>query len=189
MKNYVILIAVIFLITGCESKKEQQSFSGVVHSDSDYAKAGTEYLKKGDIKEAITSFETAIKKDPKNPENYITLGQVYLHLKHPEVAAEVFSVATNVDRMNGEAFYLLGLSKGLNGDRSGAIEDIKKSVEIFMQNKDQEKMKRSLILLKSLTEEQTGPQANAEEAMPKSPEQVLGASVTKMQDKMANSGI
>ena len=184
MRKHIILIAAVFLITGCESKKEQAKFSGVVNGERNYAQEGIEHLKKAEIKEAVTSFEMAIKRDPRDPENYITLGQVYLHLKNPQLATELFTIAANIDHQNGEALYLLGFSKALTGDRQGGIEDIKKSAQIFMQKKDEEKLKRSVVLLKNLTESQQEIDPS-DHATTKTPEQVLGLPMDSLEEKTA----
>lgn len=147
------LIVVVFLI-GCGSKPEQT----VQKPDSkQYVDAGMNYLKQGDIANAIKSFDTSIKVDPRNPENYIVLGQVYLRLKNYQAAIDTLTAATKVDPNNGEAYYFLATSKMMRqqpGDKEQAIEEAKKSAEIFLKNNDQERLKRAIALVQSFSQVQ-----------------------------------
>jgi len=151
MKNNILLMCLIVFIVGCGSNGSEAKFKGV-KDKRDYMAQGMKYLSLGDVQRAIQSFDEAIKRDPQNSEKYITLGQVYLRLKNFDRATDSFSAATRVSPDNGEAYYLLAYSKGLAGNRQDAIEAAQKSVEIFMQSKDEERFKRSLVLLRGLME-------------------------------------
>ena len=91
------------------------------------------------------------------------LGEVYLRLKEYTRAVDTFGAATKVAPDDGEAFYFLALSKGLKSkiektpqasqnSMKEAVMAAQRSVEIFVKNRDDDKFKRSVTLLRSLTE-------------------------------------
>ncbi len=152
-KNF-ILVLVLFFIVGCGSQVAEKKYEGV-ESGEDYIAEGMTQLTgtNPNVQEAIKKFDMAIKQDPTNVNNYMVLGQVYMRLQNYDRAIDSLSAAVRVDPSSGEAFYLLSLSQNLKGDRDEAVGSAKKSAEIFMQKKDAEKLKQSLALVKTLTEE------------------------------------
>ena len=157
MKKLIVMIVLVLFIVGCEKKNDETKFRGVMYGKKDYAAQGMEYLKKSDIQNAIKSFNEAIKQDPRNLENYFTLGQIYMHLNAYPRAAEVFAVAASVDPSSGEAFYLLAVNLALSGNRPAAVKAIEQSIAIFSKNKNEEKLKQSLAFLRSLTNSEAAP--------------------------------
>ena len=156
MRSFIVVILVVFIV-GCGSnKKEEQVSTPQVSSKSQqYIAQGMKFLNNKEVLKAIKSFDMAIKSDPTNPKNYIFLGEVYLKLKAPERAIDTLRAAARVFPTNPEVQYLLATSLGIrwkDEDKEAAIEAAKKSVELFMQAKNQESFKRSVVLLKSLTE-------------------------------------
>ena len=152
MKKLIVMGVLIFFVVGCQSKKnEETKFRGVMYGKQDYAAQGVAYLKKSDIENAIKSFDEAIKHDPRNLENYFTLGQVYMHLSAYPKAAEIFAVAVSVDPSSGEAFYLLAVNLALAGNRSAAAKAVEQSIAIFSKKKDEDKLKQSLVFLQGLS--------------------------------------
>ena len=166
MMRAIWIIFFIVGLIGCGSKDSEKKFQGT-SANKNYIDQGMNYLSKGDIKEAIRSFDEAIRQDPSNPENYITLGQVYLRLGNPVRAIDSFSAATRVDPFSGEAYYLLATSNAIDGRMKEAVDSAQKSVEIFMQERNEERFKKSLALLKSLTE--TVQKATMQEQTPPPP--------------------
>lgn len=152
MKKFMVIAVLFLFIVGCESKKnEEAKFRGVTYQNKDYIAQGVEYLKKSDVQNAIKSFNEAIKHDPRNLENYFTLGQVYMHLNNYPKAAEVFAVAATIDPSSGEAFYLLAVNLALSGNKAAAAKAIEQSIAIFSKKKSEDKLKQSLAFLQSLS--------------------------------------
>ncbi len=156
MKKLILVVFVVFIV-GCGSNtKEKQSSSPQVSSKSQqYIAQGMKFLNNKEVLKAIKSFDMAIKSDPANPENYIFLSEVYLKLKAPDRAIDTLRAATRVSPKNPEVQYLLATSLGIrwkDEDKQAAIEAAKKSVELFVQAKNQDQFKKAVVLLKSLTE-------------------------------------
>jgi len=153
MKRSLILIIGLIFIIGCGQPAEE-SKQKPVNSDK-YIASGMKFLKEADIPRAIRSFDMAIKSDPTNTRNYIVLGQVYMQLKNYQGAVDVLTAATKVDAENGEAYYLLATSRALRGkeeDKIKALEAAKRSVEIYLKNRDEDRFKRAVVLLQNLSD-------------------------------------
>ncbi len=159
MKKYIAVFALTVLAAGCGGRPSGNQAAGTQKQGSSgsqtFLQEGFSYLKENDYQKAIKSFDQAIKKEPKNIDNYMTLGQVYLRLKNYPSAVDTLSAAVQVSPQSGEAYYLLATSKALKGDVSSAIIDAQKSAQLFIQRKDQEKLKKTLVLLKGLSEGQS----------------------------------
>lgn len=157
-KNVILLLSMVFVL-GCGDHKESETaFQGVTEK-KDYTAQGMQYLGQSDINNAIRSFDAAIKQDPRNSKNYVVLGEVYMRLGNYTSAVDSFGAATKVDPNNADAFYLLAVSRNLQGYKDEAVKAAQRSIELYMQNKDEEKFKRSVLLMKSLTAEEATPQA------------------------------
>lgn len=154
MKKMLSILSVGLILIGCglrEPKEDVKSSAPEVTNDN-IAK-GMELLKQSDVVGAIRQFDEAIRKDPRNAQNYLVLGQVYLHLKQYPQAVDTFQAATRIDPNNGESFYLLAMSKQLQGEnKQEAVAAAQKSVELFQANRDEANFKKALILLKSISE-------------------------------------
>ena len=166
MKKILIPIFVAVLVAGCGGSDQAKNttdkeFQGV-RAEQDYVAKGMEYLAESDIPSAIHSFDMAIKQDPTDVENYIVLGQVYLRLQQYGRAGDTFQAATRVEPTNGELYYLVAMARGLEGEKDIAIESAQKSVELFMAQKDEERFKQSVALLKGLTDSQNAPEQEAD---------------------------
>jgi len=123
---------------------------------------GMQYFAKEDIVNALKSFDNAIKVDPNNPDNYLVLGQIYLRLRNYDKAVDTFNAGTRVGPEQGELFYFLGaadairvhMSEGAQAEayKKEGIAAAQRSVEIFIKQKDQQRLVTALALLKSLQE-------------------------------------
>ncbi len=152
-KIFVMLVAVLFC-AGCGggNKDQAQNAPQSFKKDQDYMAAGIQSLTQKDISSAIQNFDMAIKTDPTNVENYLVLGQVYMRLKQYERAIDTFSAAVKVAPNNPEAHYMLAINDFLDGRFDGAEKSAQRSTELFMMNRDEEKTKKSIALLKSIEE-------------------------------------
>ncbi len=176
MKKNILFVVMLAMVVGCgrpqttqkqDLPKDAMSMPSVGQESNQLIQAGVNYLNEGEITNAIKSFDDAIRQEPTNPENYVVLGQVYLRLNKYAKAVDTFSAATRVAPDNGEIFYLLALAnifKEKKNQSSGdlieaqnshksAILAVQKSIDIFMQKKDEDNFKKSVALLKGLTEQ------------------------------------
>ena len=71
MKNFIVGLAVLLVLTGCQAKKEAKKAAAPKGNSQAYIETGMNYLKDGDIGNAIKSFDMAIRVDPQNIENYM----------------------------------------------------------------------------------------------------------------------
>lgn len=167
MKKYICLVMVSVLVLACGKAEEPEKAKAPAAPDKTsqseaFIAKGVEALNQQDIVDAIQNFDNAIKVDPQNPDNYMLLGQVYLRLRNYAKAVDTFNAGTRVDPDNGEMYYFLGAANAVRSNesegemaeqyRQEGIIAAKRSVEIFVQQKDEEKFKRALALLKSLQE-------------------------------------
>lgn len=163
MKESLMIMVIVAVFAGCgEAKKVDNVQSGSEmkakkmmaqqssQSPREEIAAGMQFLRDGDLKMAIKSFDEAIRENPRNVEGYLILGQTYMHLKDYNRAIDTFIVATRVAPDNGQAHYLLATNLGLAGNYPMARLQAQKCVEIFRKNKDEENFKRSVALLQGL---------------------------------------
>jgi len=163
MKNYLVLIVMLSLIIGCgPSKPSSTTESG---AQKDFIAQGMEYLKNKDIANAIHSFDSAIQQNPTEVENYLVLGEVYMRLQNYGGAVDTLNAAVRVNPNSGDAYYMLGLANALKASQEGdsdlgkaslaqAIEASKRSIDIYMQNRDEENFKKAVTFLQTLTPKQ-----------------------------------
>lgn len=163
MKKFFAVFVAIIVCAGCGGPGKQES-AQVPNTDyqaseisnsasatpSPLIAAGLMDLKKGKIKEALVSFEEAIKQNPRDAQGYIVLGETLMHLKNYERATQMFTMATRVDPQNGKAYYLLATTLGMAGNYNSARVEAAKSIEIFRRNKDANNFRKSLALLQGL---------------------------------------
>lgn len=155
MKKYLVLVVALSMITACGQEKEVKNTNKGNKksvSSEEFLSAGMQFLNQQDVPSAIKSFDMAIKSDPSDVRSYLVLGQVYMRLKQFNRAADTFGAAVKVDPNNGEAFYMLSTNRMLDGRFEEAEKDAQRSVELFMLNRDEEKFKRSVALLKTISE-------------------------------------
>ena len=160
MKNVASVVLIAFLLIGCGGKKEETAPGMAQSAKKDYISEGMRYLKEKDITRAVRSFDLAIKQEPANPNNYLMLGQIYLRLKDAGRAADTFEAATKVSPNSGDAYFFLGISRAIQQRQTEAIAAAQKSVDIFMQARDEERFKRSVALLKGLSSGASGASAD-----------------------------
>lgn len=149
MKKILIVMAVAFCIVGCGQKASRNNIN--------YVEEGLKYLSQQDLPNAIKSFDLAIQKDPKNAETHISIAQIYFKLKNfPGVEALCLRVL-QFDPNNGDAYYLLAMSRGSQGNPQEAFELLKRSFYLFSQQNNQEKAQMVAELLQKFVSEEAAP--------------------------------
>jgi Tfp pilus assembly protein PilF len=164
MKRFMIFLIVVCFI-GCSGSEQKQAQEQNKKATADLLTTGFDYLSKSDVPNAIKNFDLAIKSDPSDSTNYIVLGQVYLRLNNISKAIDTFNAATKIDPDNGDLFHLLGFiyaARADEGDRAYAIEKTKRSIEIFLAEKNQEKLLKSMALLQNITGVNIGQASNSQ---------------------------
>lgn len=96
---------------------------------------GIAYAKRGKFSEAIDAYNTAIMLDPSNPNAYHLLGYVYLRQGNNSKtkALENLKFAAELSPNSVWIRYNLALAYWENGDRSSAISEVKKVLELNPQ--------------------------------------------------------
>ncbi len=85
MKYYTILAMAFLMVT------PPPSFAVVGNDKSAaYVRDAEEYIKKGDVKEAIIQLKNAVASDPKNPEIRLALGDLYLKVENAPSAEKEY---------------------------------------------------------------------------------------------------
>ncbi|MDP2653577.1 MAG: tetratricopeptide repeat protein [Candidatus Omnitrophota bacterium] len=176
MNKLVMVLIVMFVFSGCggsqQSQQDKKNEAGMAEfqqlvttgqatgSNAGQISAGLQSLREADVSSAIKNFDEAIKKNPRDPAGYLILGQTYLRLGDFNRASDTFEAGTRVAPSSGELFYLLAFSQGLAGDREAAQANAQRSVEIFQEDKDQEKFLRSVALLQGLMQVEGAPSSS-----------------------------
>ncbi len=161
MKRIGLVVALGVIVTGCGGPKETPkgpkapNVAQRKQMSQRYIAEGVKYLKQKDIAKAIQNFDMAIRANPADPANYLFLGEVYLKLKSYGRAIDTLKAALRVAPDNADVYYLLAVAEGIRWegkDRQEAVDFAKKSVALYVQRRDQNKVKRAMILLKGLME-------------------------------------
>jgi len=143
-------------IAGCglrstDEKAQPKQKAKAKVQKNDYVAKGMEFLANKDVANAIQNFDMAIRQDPENLTNYIVLSQVYYKLGNFERSTDTLTAALKLDQENGEIYYLLAMSLSQNDDTlDAAYLTAEKAVQMFIKEKNEPGLKKSVTLLKSL---------------------------------------
>ncbi|MDP8212814.1 MAG: tetratricopeptide repeat protein [Candidatus Zapsychrus exili] len=151
MRKLFILILLAIIVSGCaqdSTKAVSEESKPIVN----YLEEGKKSLQEGDIAGAISNLDRAVIQNPRDLTGYVILGQLYMRLNNVPKAIEVLLASTRVRQDNGEVYYLLANCFMILGKSTEAIETAKKSVDIFLKQKEEGRLKKSLVLLKSLVD-------------------------------------
>ncbi len=166
MKRLAFVMAVMFVLTGCQKPPQPQTTQQeqTASVETPQSKQGGEYLAKAitylqDSKpaEAVQNLILAIQSNPQDLQPYLVLGQTYMHLNDFDNASQTYMAALRVAPDQGELYYLLAITNGLQGDKEQAIANAEKSLLIFQKERNEENFRRALVLLQGLSQEQAAP--------------------------------
>ncbi|HRZ39708.1 MAG TPA: tetratricopeptide repeat protein [Candidatus Omnitrophota bacterium] len=165
MRRFILGIAVVFVLTGCQNQKPQPQLppsqalqqqavtpSGQASGNQEYLAQGVKYLQEANAPEAVKSLLMAIQSDPQDLQAYLILGQTYMHLNDFDNAAQTYSAALRVAPDQGEVYYLLAIANGLQGKKEQAVQNAEKSLLIFQKERNEENFRRALVLLQGLSQ-------------------------------------
>ncbi|MFT5388167.1 MAG: cytochrome c-type biogenesis protein CcmH/NrfG, partial [Candidatus Omnitrophota bacterium] len=154
MKKGLMAIIAMMVLIGCGGESVSNKKSSMVKTN--YIEQGMQYLKKNDVGQAIQSFDSAIKQDPSNVDNFIVLAQVYMRLQNYSKAIDTLNAAQRVDPTNGEVQFVLATSNIVRAKQEAsqgrpdlaqtlhqsAVDAAKRSVDIYMTQRNEEKFKK-----------------------------------------------
>ena len=128
-----------------ESPQKEVSSSKQEHSD-------LKNIKDPKVLEIITELNKKIEVNPKDANNYIALGQIYMKLKLYFNAQKEFSAAIKITPSNGKLHYLKALSHLILGEKTEGIVSISRSLDIFSSTGKEEEFKEAFALLRKFKE-------------------------------------
>jgi tetratricopeptide (TPR) repeat protein len=143
MKRLVGVLFIAAALIGCGGPKQAKQ---AAVQKRDFVAEGFELLKQGQVVPAIKSFDEAIREDPRNPDKYLTLAEVYFNLKYYVGAMDTVNAALKLDPTSAKAYYLYAVSAYLTNDpqnRTTAEEAIKRAMTLYLANKDRENFEKS----------------------------------------------
>ncbi len=161
MTKWTIVLLTAVVLVGCDNKNQSaQTSSSLTRFTPDsrqqsqskemLIQRGVAALNQKDIATAIQNFSQATTVDPSDPQPHFVLAEVYMRLNNLPKAIESFERVIQLQPDNGQAFFLLGVSYGLNGDRETAKKALERSAVIFQQKKDEENFKRAVVNLQQI---------------------------------------
>lgn len=152
-RRILVLMLAIPFFAGCGSNKKEAKFQGVERKNN-YVVEAKKFLKEKNVVDAVQILNVGIRHNSANPDNYIFLGQIYLSMRDYPRSVNVMQNAIKFCPENGRLYYLLALGARLGGNKQLAVEAAKKSAEVSMKEKNAERLKMSLAMVRSLLEEE-----------------------------------
>lgn len=149
MKNVMCLLIIMLFIAGCGSPASRR--------EKDLIRQGKSQLDKNNIEDAINSFQEAIDENPKGIKARYMLGEIYLKNKDYERSIEHFKEASELQPDNGNVFLSLAKCYGLLENREEALNYVKKSISIFIDQNDEKSYRKATDLLHMLEHTESEP--------------------------------
>ncbi|MBF0532388.1 MAG: hypothetical protein HQL23_04740 [Candidatus Omnitrophica bacterium] len=158
-KGLWIILALTVALTGCGQKKTDltQTDAANILPNVDYVAQGMEMLREKKIPEAIQSFNYAVRQDPKNPEKYLFVSDVYTRMKYYQGAIDVLRAGTAAAPQNGDLFFRLSLTYYLRdeaGDLANAEAAVGQCLQIFLEQKNKDKFELAHALYQDIKKKQ-----------------------------------
>ena len=94
----------------------------------------------GDIEAANSDFQQVLDLNPFNEDACILSGQLLIEQKKYDEAIAFFDEAIETNPSFAKAYSERGRAKNLKGDKTGAFEDLKKSLELNPEGEEAQKM-------------------------------------------------
>jgi len=162
MRKIFILGIMTLIITGCNPAKESSSSqvgekSAVAQPQKASLQQGIDYLAKGQVNEAIQSFQNVAAQDPQNTEALFAIGQVYMKVGSFDNAISAGQEILKRDPQNGDAYMMIAGCYDMKGEASQAIDIVKVAAAIYQQKNDTQGFQRAVGILQKLTENAPAP--------------------------------
>lgn len=116
-------------------------------SFEDYLDSGRKQLDSGNYREAVSSFDLALRADSKNPETYYLRGQAYAKLGQTEKAIQDYNSSLHIKPDNPDALNDRGVAHAKLDQHDDAVSDFSKAIQmkpeeaVFYNNRAQEQSK------------------------------------------------
>ena len=134
----------------------------------------------GEYEAALKYAESAIKEEPNQTEGYFAAGKACMSLDDPDKATEYFSKALNIDKKNGNGYFLLGYASALAGKTIEALQALTRALE----NECDEMLKGQIYKIMAMINTDQGDFENALLNL-KQAEQYIGVDPEILQQKAA----
>ena len=105
-----------------------------------YLLRGRIHMALGDIEAANSDFQQVLDLNPFNEDACILSGQLLIEQKKYDEAIAFFDEAIETNPSFAKAYSERGRAKNLKGDKTGAFEDLKKSLELNPESEEAQKM-------------------------------------------------
>jgi len=115
-----------------------------------YYAQGLAKLKDGNIQGAIDNLNYHIGQNPENCHAYFILANIYMEAKNYQLAKITLTKATALKAPSPDIYYLLAQTHEKLDEIDQAIEAIKKSIEIYKENKNKKNYHQARTILKIL---------------------------------------
>ena len=112
----------------------------VPEEESSYLLRGRIHMALGDIEAANSDFQQVLDLNPFNEDACILSGQLLIEQKKYDEAIAFFDEAIETNPSFAKAYSERGRAKNLKGDKTGAFEDLKKSLELNPESEEAQKM-------------------------------------------------
>ena len=112
----------------------------VPEEESSYLLRGRIHMALGDIEAANSDFQQVLDLNPFNEDACILSGQLLIEQKKYDEAIAFFDEAIETNPSFAKAYSERGRAKNLKGDKTGAFEDLKKSLELNPEGEEAQKM-------------------------------------------------
>ena len=124
-----------------EALPDVEKAIGIVpEEESSYLLRGRIHMALGDIEAANSDFQQALDLNPFNEDACILSGQLLIEQKKYDEAIAFFDEAIETNPSFAKAYSERGRAKNLKGDKTGAFEDLKKSLELNPEGEEAQKM-------------------------------------------------
>ena len=83
----------------------------------------------GNYSDAVEYAKKAIELEPKSVDGYLCAGKAYMSVEELDEAITCFRRATDLEKHNGNCWFLLGYAQILSGNTADALKSLTKAVE------------------------------------------------------------
>ncbi len=131
--QWLVLVAVVFLISGCASQQNQDPDSDDVSNKRKAAisntSLGLEYMKRGQYEVAMGKLKKAIREDPTYAPGHTVIGALYERIGEQELAGKHYKKAYEADPKNGDVNNNYGVYLCQTGKEKLATEHFLKALD------------------------------------------------------------
>lgn len=153
MKRWLVMLACLVVLAGCggETTKTETQNQNPAEISQKLIQQGLQLLQQKRVPHAFKAFHDALRVDPKNANSYVIVSEIYMKMGRHEDALKILFAARDNDVVAGSIYYLMAINQNMTGNHVEALENAKKSTELFLKEKDKEGVQRSIQLVQAIT--------------------------------------